>query len=132
MQAMFQLCKELEYLDLSNFDTSNVNDMEGMFNKCNKLKEIKGINQFNTVKVKNMRVMFHNCYELKYLDLSNFDTSKVTNMIGMFDSCNKLKYLNLLNFVINCDTEDMLNFENKKNCQFITNNKDLLKLYNSS
>ena len=27
MKAMFQLCNEIEYLDLSNFDTSNVTDM---------------------------------------------------------------------------------------------------------
>ena len=28
MSAMFQLCKEIKYLDLSNFDTSNVTYME--------------------------------------------------------------------------------------------------------
>ena len=50
----------------------------------------------------------------------------------MFNSCNKLKYLNLLNFTINCDTKNMLNFKNKKNCRFITNNRDILKLYNFS
>ena len=27
MSAMFQLCNELEYLNLSNFDTSNVTDI---------------------------------------------------------------------------------------------------------
>ena len=32
MRAMFQLCTKLEYLDLSNFNTSNVTDIEGMFN----------------------------------------------------------------------------------------------------
>ena len=36
---MFQECNELEYLDLFNFDTSNVTDMSYMFNKCNKLKK---------------------------------------------------------------------------------------------
>ena len=30
MKLMFQNCKELEYLDLSSFDTSNVEKMEGM------------------------------------------------------------------------------------------------------
>ena len=132
MQSMFEKCNELEYLDLSNFDTSNVTKMNHMFNECHKLKEIKGINKFKTNKVTNMYAMFNECLVLEYLDLSNFDTSNVTNMVGMFNSCNKLKYLNLLNFTINCDTELMLNFENNKNCQFITNNKDLLELYNSS
>ena len=48
---MFAQCYELEYLDLSNFDTSNVTNMNGMFFKCNKLKEIKGLNKFNTKNV---------------------------------------------------------------------------------
>ena len=46
IEAMFQLCSELEYLDLSNFDTSNVFKMSFLFNQCLKLKEIKGINKF--------------------------------------------------------------------------------------
>ena len=132
MSAMFQHCEKLEYLDLSNFDTSNVKDMNRMFNQCYKLKEIKGINSFNTNKVTDMKGMFQGCYELEYLDLSNFNTSNVTDMSYMFNKCNKLKYLNLLNFTINCETKNMLNFENKKNCQFNTNNKDLLNLYKSS
>ena len=45
---MFQGCQELENLDLSNFNTTKVTDMGFMFNKCNKSKEIKGINRFNT------------------------------------------------------------------------------------
>ena len=83
MSGMFQLCKELEYLDLTNFETSNATNMSFMFNQCHKLKEIKGINKFNTNKVTDMKVMFQECNELEYLDLSNFDTSNVTNMAGM-------------------------------------------------
>ena len=44
MGAMFSQCNELEYLDLSNFNTSKVTNMFGMFNQCYILKEIKGIN----------------------------------------------------------------------------------------
>ena len=79
-----------------------------------------------------MQLMFQECYELESLDLSNFNTSNVTNMSLMFYKCNKLKYLNLLNFSINCETKNMLTFDSKKNCKFITNNKDLQNLYNSS
>ena len=43
ISGMFQQCNELEYLDLTNFDISNVNKMNHMFNECHKLKEIKGI-----------------------------------------------------------------------------------------
>ena len=93
MGGMFQGCYELEYLDLSNFNTMNVTNMEGMFNNCNKLKEIKGINNFNTINVKNMNYMFQGCEELKYLDLSNFNTIKVTKMNYIFNKCHKLKVI---------------------------------------
>ena len=46
MCEMFQRCYELEYLDLSNFYTSNVTNIRGMYNECKKLKKIKGINNF--------------------------------------------------------------------------------------
>ena len=79
-----------------------------------------------------MTTMFQACNELEYLDLSNFNTENVTDMSWMFCDCNKLKYLNLLNFSINCETKNMLRFKSKNICKFITNNKDLKKLYNSS
>ena len=39
----YEFDNELEYLDLSNFNTSNVTNMGWMFNNCFKLKQIKGI-----------------------------------------------------------------------------------------
>ena len=91
MSKMFQGCKELESLNLSNLDTSKVNKMNCMFNDCNKLKEIKGIENFKTTNVIDMSKMFQGCNELESLNLSNFDTSKVNNMKYMFNNCNKLK-----------------------------------------
>ena len=63
MNTMFQLCEELEYLDLSNFNIENVTKMNHMFNQCHKLKEIKGINKFITNKVTDMNTMFQLCKE---------------------------------------------------------------------
>ena len=130
MNSMFQACHELEYLDFTNFDTSNVTDMSYMFNECHKLKEIKGINKFITNKVTAMNSMFQECNELEYLDLSNFNTSNVTDMQNMFYQCNNLRHLNLSNFSINCNTQHMFDFENKNKCKLITNNKNLLNLFN--
>ena len=129
--AMFQICTELEHVDLSNFDTSNITNMSFMFNQCNRIKEIKGINQFITNKVKTFEAMFQGCYDLEYLDLSNFDTSNVTNMEFMFNKCNKLKYLNLLNFGTVDKNKNMLSFKQKDKCEFISNNEDLHNLFNS-
>ena len=41
---MFKGCKTLQYLDLFNFNITNISNMERMFAQCHKLKEIKGIN----------------------------------------------------------------------------------------
>ena len=131
MRTFFSECSNITSLDFSYFNTSNITDMSFMFNKCHKLKEIKGINKFITNKVTNMIAMFQACYELEYLNLTNFDTSNVTDMSWMFCDCNKLKYLNISNFIINCETEDMLSF-NKKECKFIANDKKLIQLYKSS
>ena len=97
MKGFFEKCVNIISLDFENFNTENVTDMGFMFNKCNKLKEIKGINKFNTNKVTNMRRMFQLCNELEYLDLSSFNTENVTNMSGMFNLCSKLKEIKGIN-----------------------------------
>ena len=79
-----------------------------------------------------MRRMFSKCKDLEYLDLSNFNSENATDMSYMFNECNKLKDLNLMNFSINCITENMLTSQQKNKCNFFTNNKQLLKLYNST
>ena len=107
MEGMFQSCTKLEILDLSNFDTSNVIDMSFLFNQCEKLKEIKGINKFNTDKLKNVQYMFYSCNELESLDLSNFNTSNITNMACMFFECKRLKEIKGLNKFITINVEDM-------------------------
>ena len=56
--SLFDECSNMISLDFTNFNTSNVTDMSCMFNKCYKLKEIKGINKFITNKVTDMKAMF--------------------------------------------------------------------------
>ena len=80
LNKFFEKCVNIIFLDLSNFNTSNVTNMKYMFNNCNKLKEIKGINNLITNKVESMEGMFSLCNEIEFLDLSNWDTSNVNNM----------------------------------------------------
>ena len=56
-------CESIINIDLSNFNTNNVTDMNGMFYGCSSLNNI---------------------------DLSNFNTNNVTNMNGMFYGCSSL------------------------------------------
>ena len=94
MNCMFQFCRSLTSLDLSNFNTSNVTYMSGMFNGCSGLTSLD-LSNFNTSNVTNMGSMFYGCSGLTSLDLSNFNTSNVTYMSSMFKGCSGLTSLDL-------------------------------------
>ena len=97
MKYLFHYCYNLSSLDLSNFDTSSVTDMESMFSLCTSLTSIN-LSTFNTKNVENMLDIFAYCHVLTSVDLSNFDTSKVKNMKGIFYQCYKLRRIDLRNF----------------------------------
>ena len=78
-----------ETIDLSNADTSNVENMNGMFYDCSRLTSID-LSSFKTSNVKYMTFMFVDCPELTSLDLNSFDTSNVISMLGIFSGCTKL------------------------------------------
>ena len=72
-------------IDLSALDTSEVTNMNRMFDGCSSLKSLD-VSKFDTSKVTNMSAMFYECSSLTSLDLSKFDTSKVTDMSDMFSA----------------------------------------------
>ena len=84
-------------IDLSNFDTSNVTNMAGMFADMSNLTALN-LSNFDTSKVMEMGYMFLDMPNLTTLDLSNFNTSKVTSMYGMFLGMSNLTTLDLSNF----------------------------------
>ena len=97
MNDMFVNMHNLTSLDLSNFDTSQVTDMGDMFFYASSLTNLN-LSSFNTSKVTNMGSMFNNASSLTSLSLSSFDTSKVVDMGAMFNNMSNLTSLNLFNF----------------------------------
>lgn len=97
MTRMFYGCMSLKELDISCFDTSNVIETVEMFNQCESLTNLD-LSKFNTSKVKEMTNMFAFCKLLTNFDISNFDTSNVTGMDGMFYGCDSLIKLDLSHF----------------------------------
>ena len=118
---MFNNCRNLTTLDVSNFNTSNVTDMSDMFNSCGKLTAID-VSKFNTSNVtsmtsmfygcraltsvtgfagkdmsscKSMNNMFLNCYNLTTIDFSGANLSSVTNMSNMFDNLDNMSIAKL-------------------------------------
>ena len=75
-------------------NTSNVTNMNSMFQFCNGLTSLD-LRNFNTSNVTNMLTMFQGCSGLISLDLSGWDTSNVTTMISMFVGCKVLKTIRM-------------------------------------
>ena len=97
MNSMFYKCSSLTNINLSNLNTQNVTDMSFMFYKCSSLTNIN-LSNFNTQKVTNMSDMFNGCSSLTNINLSNFNTQNVIYMIDVFSECNKLKKNNVITF----------------------------------
>ena len=97
MYGMFSNCKNLTSLDVSNFNTSNVTNMNSMFRDCAKLETITGLNNFDVSKVTYMNMMFHNLSLITSLDLSSWNTDSLVYTTnnnedgGMFSYCSKLQ-----------------------------------------
>ena len=88
MRGMFFNCPNLSSLDLTNFSTGNVTDMNAMFGYCH-LSSLD-LTSFNTANVTNMYMMFISCQNLSSLDLTSFNTANVTEMNFMFQGCSAL------------------------------------------
>ena len=55
------------------------------------------VSNFNTSKVKNMQYIFSNCFQLSSVDLSSFTMENINNIAYMFNNTPKLEYINLTN-----------------------------------
>ena len=97
MMQMFVGLYSCTSLDLSTFDTRNVTSMYQMFAHDRSLVNLNLAN-FNTWLVTDMAGMFEDLSNVVSLDLSSFDTYNVTDMKWMFYGLNKLKKLDLANF----------------------------------
>ena len=97
MHGMFRNCESLVELNLQEFNTSNVVDMCHMFSECESLESID-LSSFDTKNATDMTGMFYYCKNLIKLDVSSFNTSQVTNMREMFYYCKNLIRLDVSNF----------------------------------
>ena len=87
--TMFSSCP-LTTIDLSSFDTSNVNTMSEMFDNCTKLESLN-LSRFDTGKVLTMNYMFNNCSSLQTIYVGDgWNVTNVANAEGMFTNCENL------------------------------------------
>ena len=118
MQNMFNGCTKLTSIEgIGEWDTSSVRNMRSMFYGCTKLTSIEGIGEWDTSEVKDMANMFRDCRGLMSLDLSGWKTYNVTDMNNMFIACSNLINLDVSGF----DTSKVTNMSYMfQNCNGLT------------
>ena len=123
MNLMFRDCVNIERLDISSWDVSNVTSMIGMFYNCIKLNYIDikywdvinltstvimfdgcsslekiDLDIWNSINLLSTQQMFSNCVLLNEININNMNVSNVTNMSYMFSNCNSLISIDLNNW----------------------------------
>jgi len=95
--AMFYAAVDKIEIDLSDFDTSNVVNMENMYKYCSNLISIN-LSYLNMSFVENISSMFCNCTSLKSVHFSNLATSKLKYIDNLFNDCKNLTSIIFQNF----------------------------------
>ena len=86
---MFGNCNRLESLNIFNFDTRNVTNMEYMFSHCSSLTSLD-LSGWNTSKVINMSGMFYNSSSLEIINCEGLQLPNINLSNIHLDSCTKL------------------------------------------
>ena len=84
-KGIFEYTK-FKYIDISDWDVSNIKSMRGMFFMCKELKSVGDISEWDVSNVTSMTSMFDGCI-LFNQDLSKWNVSKVRYYSYMFDGC---------------------------------------------
>lgn len=94
MSYLFYECNALTQLDLSNWDTGNIQYMISTFDGCNNLIELN-CSTWNTSRVYNMQLAFYNCNSLETIPVRDWDTRSVMYMDKTFGNCTSLVNLDV-------------------------------------
>ena len=106
--SFFRGCVNLTALDLSPWNTGNVEYFGFLLSGCNKLTSLD-ISRLDTRSATSIEYMFNDCCSLTSIDASHFDTSLLSGYAidGLFSGCNSL---NDIDFGSDFDTSNIESF----------------------
>jgi hypothetical protein len=121
----------LKFGQISDWDTSNVTNMDGLF--VNKIRFSEPLNDWNVSNVTSMKHMFFFCFDFNQ-PLDKWSVGRVTNMTGMFHST--LKFNQPISTWNTSSVEDMngmfsfaMEFNQPLNSWDVANVKDFTKMF---
>lgn len=110
LASAFRNDTALTTLDLTGWNTENVESMNACFTQCTVLPEIRGLSDLNTSKVTNIANLFAKDEALKAVDIKGWDISSVTTMQRAFESCFSLTSVDLAGWDLSSCTSTSLLF----------------------
>ena len=88
---MFAGCPNLKNLDLSMWDISYINALDGMFSGCSSLTDISWVNDWQfSENMTDLSFLFNNCKNITELNLSNWNVENIKHFDEMFRFCENL------------------------------------------
>ena len=84
-KGIFEYTK-FKYIDISDWDVSNVTNISYMFFMCGKLKSVGNLSNWDISNVKTTGGMFYCCKSFNQ-NISSWNMSNVTDMFNMFYGC---------------------------------------------
>ena len=85
MSNMFSGCSSLDSLDLSNFETTNVENISDMFANCTSLHDLN-LNNITINYDFGINNIFENCSSLKEIDVSDVKLKKIIEKYFVVES----------------------------------------------
>ena len=98
INSLFEGCNNLENVNFFNKQLDKIREAENIFNGCENLVEIENLDKINISNVRKANNMFKNCKSIININLSNIYLENAENAKDIFYGCDKLEILDISNF----------------------------------
>lgn len=95
--TQYATCSNIKIIKCNTWDTSKCTNMSFMFNDCENLRIIEGIEHWDVGNVTTMEMMFRRCTHLNRLYIDKWDVSNVNDMEKMFYGCKNIRVIKGIN-----------------------------------
>lgn len=97
--GMFSECKNLKKIEVSKWNVENCIDMEQFANGCYSLFELH-VENWNTVSLQNFSKFVCSCFNLRKADISKWDNRRISQLDGALANCPNLQNPDLSSWTI--------------------------------
>ena len=98
INSLFEGCNNLENVNFFNKQLYKIRETENLFNGCENLVEIENLDKINIPTIRKANNMFKNCKVIRNINLSSIYLDKAENAKDIFHGCDKLEILDICNF----------------------------------